>query len=93
MEADASGVLLYENILKAADMELSGKEGCGAVAAGHSFPRQSSVAAVGFLGAVGTIRVLPCCSEHRISRRLESIWKACFSTVSAVLKVFWSPGS
>lgn len=53
VEADASGILLYENILKAADTELSGKQQCSPVAVGHSFPQQSILAAVRFLGANG----------------------------------------
>lgn len=51
MEADASGVLLYENILKAAGTELSGKQQCSPIAAGHCFPQQSILAAMRFLGA------------------------------------------
>lgn len=53
MEADASGVLLYENILKAADMELSGKQQRSPIAAGHCCPQQSILAALRFLGANG----------------------------------------
>lgn len=38
MGADASGVLQYKNILKAADTEIPGKQQCSPLAAGHCFP-------------------------------------------------------
>lgn len=53
VEEDARGVLLYENILKAADTELSGKRQCSPVGAGHCFPQQSILAALRFLGENG----------------------------------------
>lgn len=89
LEGDASGVLLYENILKAADLELSGKQHCCPVTAGQCFPQQSASAAVRLMGANGYSFGATQLLRSPIRCYLENILKEYLSTVSAVLEVFW----